>query len=45
MRNSCLKYAVDIWVAIGKEEGEFWKSVREDKDFWWFSSGPQYKTE
>ena len=31
MRNSCLKYVVDIGVAIGKEE--FLKRIREDKDF------------
>lgn len=40
MQNSCLKYPVDIGVAIGKEESEFWKRVREDKEFWWFCSGP-----
>ena len=33
MRNSCLKYAVDIGVAIEKEESGFLKRIHEDKDF------------
>lgn len=44
MRNSCLKYVVDIGVAIEEDEREFLKRVHvEDKDFLWFCSGPQYK--
>ena len=33
MRNSFLKYPVDVGVSIGKEESEFWRRVREDKGF------------